>query len=173
MTDAEESDDERRRRGLPPAPQMSGDQREHVDPPTPVKVSFLLWIISAVVLVAGYAYGFTVKQEIIDQVIELNNDPNISDEQLRSGVESLLWTLVIGAAVFGALFVLFAYKAREGTRSARSVLTVLVAVMVIFQLLLFSNLITLIAAFGTIIALVLMYLPSVADYFPKVPKSLS
>ncbi|EHR48839.1 hypothetical protein SacmaDRAFT_0538 [Saccharomonospora marina XMU15] len=172
MTDSDESDDQRRSRGLPPAPRPPGEERERVDPPTPVKISFVLWLLSGAVLVAGFGYTLTAKEEIIEAILAVNNDPNISEEQIRSGATTLLWTLFVGALVFAILFALFAYKAREGTRSARTILTVLAAIVLIFQLVLFSNLITLAAAFLAIVAVVLMYLPTVADYFPKVPKSL-
>lgn len=171
MADADESDEARRSRGLPPEPQLSGQQREPVDPPKPVKASFLVWIASALAMIAGYVYTLTAKQEITDRALELKEDPDIPDEQIAEGVTSLLWTLIVGATVFGVLFVLFAYKAREGTRSARTVLTVLVAVTVLFQLV-FSNPGTIVATFGAVVALSLMYLPSVAHYFPKVGKSL-
>ncbi|MBK1784189.1 hypothetical protein [Prauserella cavernicola] len=172
MTDSDETDDQRRKKGLPPAPRLSGMERERVDPPKPVKVSFALWVLSGLVLIAGFGLTLTAKQDIVDQLIEMNNDPRITDEQLSSGATSLLWTLFIGAVAFAVLFALFAYKAREGTRSARTILTVLAAVSLIFQVVLFSNIITLVSALLSIIALSLMYVPSVQDYFPKVPKSL-
>lgn len=143
-----------------------------MNPPTPVKVSFVLWILSGLVLMAGFGFTLTARQEIVDTLIDMNTDPRVTDEQIASGTTSLLWVLFIGAVVFAALFALFAYKAREGTRSARTVLTVLAAIVLIFQMILFSNLITLAAAFLAIVATVLMYLPSVAHYFPKVSKSL-
>ncbi|ASR33968.1 hypothetical protein BAY61_02015 [Prauserella marina] len=173
MTDSDETDDQRRKRGLPPAPRLSGQPRKPVDPPTPVAWSFYLWIVAGVGLIAGFGLVLTAKQGVIDTLIETNNDQRITNEQIASGVTSLLWVLFIGGVVFAVLFGLFAYKAREGTRSARTILTVLGAVMLLFQLLLFSNLITLGAAFVAMVALVLMYLPSVQDYFPKVPKTLS
>lgn len=172
MTDSDESDDQRRARGLPPAPRLSGDPQPTVNPPTPVKVSFLLWILAGLVLIAGYGLTLTAKQQMIDSLIEMNNDATISDDQIASGVTSLLWMLFVGGIVFAVLFWLFAYKAREGTRSARTVLTVLAALVLVFQMLLFSNLVTLGSALLSIVAVALMYLPSVQEYYPKVPKRL-
>ncbi|PXY37781.1 hypothetical protein [Prauserella flavalba] len=172
MSDSDETDDQRRKKGLPPAPRLSGSEREPVNPPTPVKVSFVLWVVSGLVLIAGFGLTLTAKQDIVDRLVEMNNDPRITDEQLASGATSLLWTLFVGAIVFAVLFALFAYKAREGTRSARTILTVLAAVSLIFQMVLFSNIITLASALVSIVAVAIMYLPSVQDYFPKVPKSL-
>lgn len=173
MSDADETDDQRRARGLPPAPSLPGDERPKVNPPTPVKVSFALFLVAGLVLIAGFGLTLTAKQEIIDTLVEMNNDEQrISNEQIASGTTTLLWTLLFGAVVFAVLFALFAYKAREGTRSARTVLTVLAVVLLLFQLLLFSNLVTLAAAFLALVATALLYLPTVQDYYPKVPKSL-
>lgn len=167
-----ETDDQRRARGLPPAPRFAGGERPAVDPPNPVKVSFVLWIVAGLVLAFGFGLTVTAKQEVIDTLVRMNNDPRISDEQIASGTGTLLWVLFIGAIVLAILFALFAYKAREGTRSARAVLTVLAAFTLIFQVVLFSNLYTLAAALFAIVAAALMYLPSVAPYFPKVGKSV-
>ncbi|MFC4001711.1 hypothetical protein ACFS2C_01270 [Prauserella oleivorans] len=172
MSDADETDDQRRARGLPPAPSLPGDERPKVNPPTPVKVSFALFLVAGLVLIAGFGLTLTAKQEIIDTLVEMNNDERITTDQIASGTTTLLWTLFVGAVVFAVLFALFAYKAREGTRSARTVLTVLAVVLLLFQLLLFSNLVTLAAAFLALVATALLYLPTVQDYYPKVPKSL-
>ena len=67
---------------------------------------------------------------------------------------------------------LFAYKAREGTRSARTVLTGLAVLSVLFQLLFLQGLFADVSALLLVIALVLLYLPRVAEYFPKVGKKL-
>ncbi|PRX45558.1 hypothetical protein B0I33_109221 [Prauserella shujinwangii] len=140
-------------------------------PPKPVKVSFVLWILAGLLLATGFGITLTAQEQIVEQLIEMNNDSRISDEQIASGTESLLWTLFIGAIVFAVLFALFAYKAREGTRSARTVLTVLAAITLIFQVILFSNIITLAASLVAIVAAGLLYVPSAAGYFPKVAKS--
>lgn len=170
--ESEETDDQRRKRGLPPEPRPPGRKGTKADPPAPVKVSVVLWGLAGLLLAGGFGYTLTSETEIAEELIRLNTDPNITDAQLRAGTESFLWVLFVGSLVFAVLYWLFAYKAREGTRSARMILTVLAVVTLIFQLVLFANLITLASAFFAAAAVALMYLPSVADYFPKVPKSL-
>ncbi|MGH3451342.1 MAG: hypothetical protein ACRDQW_11600, partial [Haloechinothrix sp.] len=97
-----------------------------------------------------------------------------SEAQIAGGLSAVLWTLAIGGIMFGALWVLFAYKAREGTRSARTVLTVLTVSMIVLQVLLapFMNLVLVASVVLACVALVLMYLPSVASYFPPLPKTV-
>ncbi|WP_020668588.1 hypothetical protein [Amycolatopsis nigrescens] len=172
MATPDESDDQRRSQGLPPAPQFKGDQRPPVNPPTPVNVSFGLWIAAGVVFVAGFAVTYFGKQSIVDELVRVNKDPKITADQIASGTNALLLVLLVGAVIFAVLFALFAYKAREGTRSARTVLTVLLAITVLFQLFLFASLITLVSMLLAVVALVLMYLPSVGGYFPKVGRKL-
>ncbi|MDT8909903.1 hypothetical protein NYF13_03110 [Amycolatopsis sp. PS_44_ISF1] len=154
---------------------LPGQSAPVVDPPKPVKVSFWLWIAAGVVVIVGQAYTLLIKDQLITELIKQNQQgtgAKVAPEQIASGTTTLVWLLLIGAVVFAVLLGLFAWKAREGTRSARSVLTGLAIVCVLFQIVIFYNFFTLIAAFVLLIALVLMYLPSVAEYFPKVGKKL-
>jgi hypothetical protein len=170
VTEASETDDQRRARGLPPEPRQPGAGSEPAEPPAPVRVSFWLWIVAGLGLIAGFGRALTRVDDISAAIIEINNDPNISDEQIRAGAASMLWVLFIGAVVFATLFALFAYKAREGTRSTRPILVVLATVALILQLPLYADLITLGSVLVACAAIVLMYLPSVASYFPQVPR---
>lgn len=172
MSDESHQSDERRRKaGLPPEPRPPGEKREPVNPPAPVKVSVALWGLAGLLLAGGFGYTLSAKEEVIRALIDMN-DPRVTPEQIREGTESFLWVLFIGALVFAILYWLFAYKAREGTRSARTILTVLAVITLVFQMVLFSNLFTLASAFFAAVAVVLMYLPNVSYYFPKVPKTL-
>jgi hypothetical protein len=185
VTDPDDSDDradertdaEREAAGLPPSPRIGGaGQRSRA--PKPVEVSFALWVISAVVLALGFGLLLGDSDGVTERLIAGNPDPQVTADAIAAGVATLLWTLFIGGVVFGALFVLFAYKAREGTRSARSVLTVLVVVLAVFQWVIVTDMAGAVAA-GVIalaivlacIAVVLMYLPSVAGYFPPLPRT--
>jgi hypothetical protein len=169
----DETDDQRRARGLPPNPRFAGEGREGVTPPTPVNVSFGLWIGSGLVFVVGFAITLLNRQQIIDRLVAQDGDERITAEQIATGTTVALWVLLIGSIVFAILFGLFAYKAREGTRSARTVLTVLAVVSVLLTLWMFPNIVTFFALLLAFVALLLMYLPSVSDYFPKPPKRSS
>ena len=158
---ADQTDDERRAAGLSPKAIEPGKPSPGAFAPTPVKVSFWLWIASAVIYIAGYIVILASKQTIIDSIVKGNKDPKISADTIASSVTTLLWMLVTGAVVFAVLFALFAYKAREGTRSARTVLTVLFVLTLAFQFLLQLGLVTVLAQLLALIALLLMYLPSV------------
>ena len=159
--------------GLPKAPALSGDEtaKPVAGPlPQPVKVSWYLWIADSAVMVLGFALSLVMKQQIIDLTLELPRDQRLTAEQIAGGITTVLWTFLVGAVVFAALFLLFAWKAKDGTRSARTVLTVLAAVTVIFQVLFFANEAKLLACALIVAATVCLYLPSVQSYFPKLPK---
>ncbi len=162
-----ESDDERRAKGLPPEPSMPGQARNAVKPPTPVTVAFWLYVLAGLILVAAFGYTLTQQETVSEALIDLNTNDSLDEEQIRTGVTTLLWTLFVGAVVFAVLFALFGWKAREGTRSARTFLTVIAAITLLLQVLLFPTSLPMLAAsFLAVVATALLYLPSVADYFP-------
>ncbi|TNC28792.1 hypothetical protein FG385_04670 [Amycolatopsis alkalitolerans] len=157
---------------MPPAPKLPGEEPEPVAPPKPVEVSFWLWVTSGVVFIVGYAIIFFARDRIIDSVIKGNTSSAVNPDQIRSGTTVLLAVLLVGAVSFAAMYVLFAYKARQGTRSARTVLVFLMAITVLFQVALpFSSLVTLVATLVGLIALALLFLPKVTAYFPKVGRA--
>ncbi|MEV7091913.1 hypothetical protein AB0M80_03645 [Amycolatopsis sp. NPDC051045] len=163
------TDDERRKRGLSPDPLLPGESAPKVAPPRLVQVSFWLWLVGGVVLIGGQVLALDLKQQLIDQLITQNREAGrqVDPAAVAGGTTTLLWLLLVGAVVFALLIALFAYKAREGTRSARTVLTGLAIACVLFQFALFSSLPSLIAVLLFVVALVPMYLPSVSGYFPK------
>lgn len=171
MTAANESDDERRAQGLPPAPSLPDSEQERPAPPRPVQVSFWLWIASGVVFVIAYLVVFLARQQVIDRLVEANTNPDVTPDKISSGTTVLFAMLLVGAVSFAAFFALFGWKARQGTRSARTVLTVLLLITLLFQFLLQTYTgITLIATLFGLVALALMYVPSVQPFFPKVPR---
>ncbi|OXM53321.1 hypothetical protein [Amycolatopsis alba] len=175
-----ETDDERRKRGRAPDPILPGMVPPKITAPKPVAISFWLWILAGVVLVAGQIALLVLKQELIDGILKNLKEHPVDGQPadpalVASGVTTLLWMLFGGAITFAVLFALFAYKAREGTRSARTVLTVGAVFLVLVELLVLGgslNVFLLVATLLVAIALILMYLPSVSDYFPKVGRNL-
>lgn len=165
-------DEQRRADGYSPAPRPLGEQHEPVYAPTAVNVAAGLWAAAAVLLIAGAVLTLLNKEQIVAEFVGRAQGRRIPAEQIADGAGMALWVLLIGAIAYAGLIGLFAYKAREGTRSARSVLTGLAAVLVLGQFVLFPNILTVAAALAAVAALVLMYLPSVAEHYPRVPKSL-
>ncbi|HET6289906.1 MAG TPA: hypothetical protein VFG15_24570 [Amycolatopsis sp.] len=181
MSDSEagETDDERRKRGRAPDPILPGQEAPKHVVPKPVAISFWLWIAAGLTLIAGPAYLLIGRQTVIDTYLKQNaeqRDPGLRVDPARivDGVDGLILNLFVGAITFAVLFAIFAYKAREGTRSARAVLTGLAVFLALVGLFVLGGaLFVVIATLIAVIALVLMYLPSVADYYPKVGRKLS
>ncbi|HKS44105.1 MAG TPA: hypothetical protein VJT49_03110 [Amycolatopsis sp.] len=195
MTPPDESDDVRRGKDRPPAPSPADETPAPAKPPKPatisfwpprapspadetpalakpprpVTISFWLWIVSALLTIANYAYVFAYRQQIVDQVVKNTHDPRYTPEMIATGTTRILVIALIGAVCVALLYGLFAYKARQGTRSARTVLTVLWLVVGLLQLTLGLLMIYLglLSVLLGLIALLLMYLPAVWPYFPK------
>lgn len=171
---------EREAAGLPP---LSSDKRE-INPPNLVHYSFLLWIAAAIALFVGFVLLLGNEAEIAASLIEANEEAvrrgepgagvDVTPLQIESGVSTLLGILAAGALMFSALWVLFAYKAREGTRSARTVLVALTLVLIAFVFGMpkeFVNFVQVLAVLIACAAAVLLFLPSVSGYFPRLPRT--
>lgn len=161
MTASDGADDKRLAEDLLPA------RSRPETAPAPVRVSFWLWAASAVILAVCYVVPVIFRQQIIEQNVKAT--PRLPADQVASGTTTFLVVLLIGAISFAALYVLFAYKARQGTRSARTVLTLCFGVALVFQLFagLFQLVLALLSMLVALIALLLMYLPGVWAYYPK------
>ena len=165
-------DDQRRAEGYSPSPRLPGERHEPVHAPAAVNVACGLWAAAAVLLIAGAVLTLLNKEQIVAEFVGRAQSRRIPAEEIAEGATTALWGLLIGAIAYAGLIGLFAYKAREGTRSARSVLAGLGAVLILGQFVLFPNILTVASALAAVAALVLMYLPSVAEHYPRLPKSL-
>ncbi|MET9264850.1 hypothetical protein [Amycolatopsis sp. NPDC004079] len=168
------TDDERRKRGRAPDPVLPGQNAPKAQPPTPVHAAFVLAILAALVVVAGQVLTVLLKQQLVDRAVEQvqKSGQKVDVAQVQANANTLVWAMLIGALCFGALLVLFAWKAREGTRSARSIVTLLAVLGIVFELGVIRSIFSIVASLALIVMLILLYLPKVADYFPKVGKNL-
>ncbi|MBB4686597.1 hypothetical protein [Amycolatopsis jiangsuensis] len=168
------TDDQLRKLGRAPDPVLPGQTAAKASPPRPVHLAFVLVVVAAVVLVAGQVVTVLYKQQLVDEAIRQSaqSGQKFDAGQVQANATTLVWALFVGALCFGALMVLFAWKSREGTRSARTVVTLLAVLGLVFQLGLVRSVFSVVSSLLLVIALVLLYLPSVAEYFPKVGKKL-
>ncbi len=124
--------------------------------PTTLKWAFYLFVASGVVWVFGSVAALVIKQSLIDDQIKRNTDPKISPEQISSAVNQVLWLALILSVTFAVFMALFGYKATEGTRRARTLVTIFGTIVVLFHLLLNGTLIGLLSAFLGLAALALL-----------------
>lgn len=167
--------------GFPKAPPVAsspGYLQNDAEPskeqaPGPVKAAFILTIAASVVLLIGQVVTIFFKQQLVDQAVKATPAGRKLDmAQLESNATTLVWALFVGALCFSIIMVLFAYKAREGTRSARTVVTMLALLGLVFQLGLVRSVFSVVSSLLLVILVVLLYLPSTRDFFPKVGKQL-
>ncbi|MFF0148218.1 hypothetical protein ATK36_2845 [Amycolatopsis sulphurea] len=168
------TDDERRKQGRAPDPVLPGQSVAKAQPPSQVQIAFVLILVGAVVLLAGQIVTILLKQQLIDDAIRHGTESGqkFDPDDVAANADTLIWALFVGALCFGALMSLFAWKAREGTRSARTVVALLIAVGLVFQLGLVRSVFSVVSSLALVIALILLYLPKVAEYFPKAGKKL-
>lgn len=170
---------ERAAAGLPP---LSSEPRQ-VEPPQLVQVSVLLWVFAAALLFLASALMIVNMDEITagnvaayeegikagDKIVK-NRD--ISAADVKEGTPGLVWLLAIGGAMLAVLVLVFAFRARVGTRSARAVLialTALIAAFAVFMPEYFINYAHWASVVVAVVAIVPLFLPQVADYFPRLP----
>ncbi|QYN24714.1 hypothetical protein [Amycolatopsis sp. DSM 110486] len=168
--------------GFPPAPPVAsypGYMQNAEEPakakaPGPVQAAFILTIVASVVLLIGQVVTIFFKQQLVDQAVKATAPGRKLDmAQLESNATTLVWALFVGALCYSIIMVLFAYKAREGTRSARSVVTMLALLGLVFQLGLVRSVFSVVSSLLLVILVALLYVPSTSrDYFPKVGKKL-
>ena len=127
--------------------------------------SFYLALLSAVIGIVGGVFLLLNKQTLIDDLIENNENADLTNEQIASGTTTLLWMLMTVTVVFGVLLALFSYKAQEGVKKARTMMTVLTVLVVLFYFVLFTTPFGLLSALLALVAVGLLYLPAASQYY--------
>jgi len=149
---------------MPTADEAAATWRAPDQRPTPVRYSLVVWITAGACGVINAIILLSNKQDLIDTWIR-TKERDITNEQIAQGANTLLWTFMVAAVVFAALFTLFAYKAQDGIRRARLMLTMLCLITVLFYFLIQPTPFGLMAALLAAVATVLLYLPSSNTYF--------
>lgn len=149
---------------MPTAEEAAADRPDQPAPKT-VRYSFVVWVIAGLLGVVNAVVLLVYKQQLIDTAIKNNRNPKITNDQIAQGTTTLLWMFLVAAVVFAALFTLFAYKAQDGVRRARLLLTMLCVVTVVFYFLVLRTTFGLMTALLALAATVLMYLPKAAEYY--------
>jgi ABC-type multidrug transport system permease subunit len=150
---------------MPTADEAAATHRPPAERPAPVRYAFVVWVLAGLVGIVNAVIMLLNKQTLIDYSIKQNRDPKISAAQIASTANTLLWMFLVGAVVFAVFFALFAYKAQDGVRRARLLLTMLCLVTVAFYFLVLGTVPGVMVALLTLIASVLLYLPSSNRFF--------
>jgi peptidoglycan/LPS O-acetylase OafA/YrhL len=168
VTTTPDSSDDNEPRPEPPVMPTAEEaelDRPDGEPPKTVRYAFVAWVLAGMVGIVNAVVLLVYKQELIDTAIKNKRDPNITNEQIANGTNTLLWMFLVGAVVFAALFTLFSYKAQDGARRARLLLTMLCLVTVAFYFLVLRTTFGLMTALIALAATVLLYTPKASEYF--------
>ena len=117
---------------MPTAREASADRGDRA---TPAVVRWGFYVIVAAVAIGIFDGVFLMmnKDTLIDNVLELEGNARLSRAEADSSVTRGLWVFIVISVLFGALQALFAYKAQEGVRRARMLVTILTVVVVLFH----------------------------------------
>lgn len=151
----------------PSAPQPSDYQPQRITPPNEIMAAFWCYVAAALILVVGGLFALGERQQLIEDLRLSQASQGLTDAQLQAAATaSIIITLVIVIVIAG-LFVLFAFKMRQGRNWARIVLTVLAAFALLSLLFAGSggSVLRLVGDLASVAGAVLTYLPKSSMYF--------
>lgn len=134
--------------------------------PLTLRLSLYFFVASGVVWLISTIAAVVLKQTIIDDEIKRSKSPDLTPDQIASGITQILWILLVASVTFTVFLALFGYKATEGTRRARTLVTIVSTIMVLFHLLLNGTIPGILSAFLGLVALALLWSPPARAYFP-------
>lgn len=146
---------------------MRAQAKRRFEEPAPrtLRISFYFFVASGLIWLASMIASLIYKQQIIDAEIERNTDPKLTPEQIANGVTQILWIVLIAAVTFTVFLALFGHKATQGTRRARTLVTIFGTVLVLFHLLLNGTPPGILSAMFCLVGLALLWSPSARRYF--------
>ncbi|MFD0199333.1 MULTISPECIES: hypothetical protein [Saccharothrix] len=148
-----------------------GQDRPALPEPKEVRLSFFLWLASAILLVVSSALVLTQREAALEEARKTAaSTPEVTPEQLEAAVNLVLVGSVIIGVVLAALMVLFAMKARAGRNWARVTLTVIGVLVFLYHLVGFS-LVGLVIVLVVAAAVVTLYLPASKAYFDSAKRA--
>lgn len=137
--------------------------------PSVIRWGFYVIVLAVVVGVVGAIYLMLNKDTLVDNQLALEGAEKITRAEAERVVSNALWTLIIINVIFGAFQALFAYKAREGQRKARMLVTIATVLVVFFHYLLVPTLFGQLAGLLAAIGCALLYLPQGRGFYPPRP----
>lgn len=147
---------------------MRAQAKRRFEEPAPrtLRISFYFFVAAGLIWLASMVISLIYKQDIIDAQIEASEGTDLTPDQIANGVTQILWIVTIAALTFTVFLGLFGYKATEGTRRARTLVTIFGTILVLFHLLLNGTPPGILSAMFALVGLALLWSPSARKYFP-------
>jgi hypothetical protein len=148
-------------------PTAAGASQRRSEPPRPavVRYAVIVWVTAGAVGVLNGLLLLLNKGALTDLYVNANRDPNITNDQIARRVTTSVWAILVISVVLAVLFTLSAYKAQDGARRARLMLTLLCVIVVVFYNLLVQTPAGLLSGLLALAGAVLLYLPKANEYF--------
>jgi Na+-driven multidrug efflux pump len=135
--------------------------------PAVVRWGYYLILVAVVVGLLGAVYLLFNKDTLVDNQMRIEGAERVTRDEADRVVSNALTTLIVINAIFGAFQALFAYKAREGQRRARMLVTIATVMVVLFHYLLVPTLFGQLGGLVAAIGAALLYMPSAREFFPR------
>jgi hypothetical protein len=136
-------------------------------PPRTLRFSFYFFVGAGFIwLVTGVLF-LVNKQSIVNDQVASGDNNGLTPDEIARALTQILWIYLVMAAVFAAFLGLFGYKATEGARRARTLVTIFSAILVLFHLFVLRTPYGLLSAIFALIGLALLWSPSARKYFPS------
>lgn len=159
-------------RGLPnfpSAPPAMDMQQQRFTPPKEIMWSFWCYVAGALILIVSGILTISQRQQLVS-ALRTRNTQNLTPDQINTVVNATLVVTVVLLVVIAALYVLFAFKIRQGRNWARIVLTVVAALALISLLVTAgsSSFLSIIGDIAAVLGCVASYLPNSTAYINSV-----
>jgi hypothetical protein len=149
---------------MPTADEAFAAGEDRSDAPPVVRAAFWVWIAAGAIAVAGAVLFFSLRDRLVEET--LRQQPKLTKVDLDAAATGLAWWLLLGSVMFLGLIILLAYKARGGTRKARTLLVVVGAISALFQYTIGRvGLLGLVSALLTIVAAGMLFMPTARKFF--------
>lgn len=159
-------------RGLPnfpSAPPAADMQQQRFTPPQEIMWSFWCYVAGALILIVSGVLAAAQRQQFVTALRQNPSVKNLTPDQFNAAVTAAIVLQVVLAVVISALYVLFAFKIRQGRNWARIVLTVVAALALIALLLTGgSSVLSVIGRIAAVLGCVASYLPNSTAYINAV-----
>ncbi|OLF15776.1 hypothetical protein BU204_20480 [Actinophytocola xanthii] len=157
---------ERQRPVMPTAREAAAEIGDR-PPPAVIRWGFYLIVAAVLISLFGAIYLMLNKETLVSNALEFDNgDRDLTREEVESSVTNGLWVFLVINVVFGVFQALFAYKAMEGQRRARMLVTIVTVMVVLFHFMLVPTLFGQLAGMISAIAAALLYMPASRTFYP-------
>jgi hypothetical protein len=134
--------------------------------PSPVRIAFWVWVVSAVVSALFPVLLVFLRQQIID-TLRAQRPVNLAPDQYDDYVQRLITVYLITGVLFGLLYLLLAWQVRAGRNWARLAVTAFTVLGALYDLYAGSTPTTYIGLLIGAVAVVLVYLPGARGHFHR------